>query len=91
MEETGHAARKFELLGSYYPSQGSSNQVFNVFLATGVHRVAEPSDTNEVIGLRWFSVEELQQMIDRNELREGMTLTGLLWLFSRGKTGEPNF
>ena len=88
MEETGHAARNIELLGSYYPSQGSSNQVFNVFLATGVHRVGELSDVNEVLGLRWFTVDELQLMIQRNELREGMTLTGLLWLFNRQRSNQ---
>ena len=88
MEETGHAAKKIEKLCTYFPSQGSSNQVFNVFLATGVYRVSEPTDTNEVIGVRWFSVDALQQMIETNELREGMTLTGLLWLFNRQRTAK---
>lgn len=82
-EETGHAARQFEHLGLYYPSCGSSNQVFNVYLARGVHKVGELTDINEVIDLRWFTIAEVDQMIQKNQITEGMTLTGLLWAFFR--------
>jgi ADP-ribose pyrophosphatase len=83
-EETGHAAKSMEFLGSYFPSCGSSNQVFNIFVARGVTKVSELSDTNEVIGTRWFTPGEVREMIQRNEIVEGMTLTALLWVFLRG-------
>src|ERR1700733_12247210 len=65
-EETGHAAKQFEHLGLYYPSCGSRNQVFIFYLARGVHKVGEVTDTNEVIGLKWFTVGEVSQMIKQN-------------------------
>jgi ADP-ribose pyrophosphatase len=80
-EETGHAAAEMRFIGAYFPSCGSSNQVFNVFVATGVTKVGSFTDVNEVIGLRWFTPDEIRAMIGRNEIREGMTLTGLLWYF----------
>jgi CDGSH-type Zn-finger protein len=55
MEETGHRAASFRYWGRYHPSNGSSNQVFHVFVARGVTRVGDIQDTNEVSGLRWFA------------------------------------
>jgi ADP-ribose pyrophosphatase len=82
-EESGHTAEKFEFLGAYYPSGGSSNQVFNIFLASGVKKVGELTDTNEVISLRWFTPIQVRDMIRQGEIVEGMTLTGLLWASAR--------
>jgi 8-oxo-dGDP phosphatase len=84
-EETGHVARSFDYLGQYYPSQGSSNQLFHIFIARGVRRVGEIEDTNEVMGLKWFTLQEIRQMITRNEIRNGATLTGLCWVIARGE------
>jgi 8-oxo-dGTP pyrophosphatase MutT (NUDIX family) len=85
MEETGHRAASFQNLGRYHPSNGSSNQVFHVFVARGITRVDEIQDTNEVIGLRWFTPPEVREMIARNEILDGLSLTGLCWAFARGE------
>jgi 8-oxo-dGTP pyrophosphatase MutT (NUDIX family) len=82
-EETGHRAREIMPLGSYHPSNGSSNQVFNLFIARGVEQSGEIEDTNEVMGAQWFSPEQVRQMIGRNEIGDGLSLTGLLWYFFR--------
>jgi ADP-ribose pyrophosphatase len=88
-EETGHTAETIEQVGSYFPSCGSSNQVFNVFIARGLKQAGHWTDTNEVAGIRWFSRDEIREMILKNEIQEGMTLTGLLWvMFREEKTGE---
>ncbi|MGA2229965.1 MAG: NUDIX hydrolase [Tepidisphaeraceae bacterium] len=88
-EETGHTAESIEPIGSYFPSAGSSNQVFNLFLARGLRRAGHWTDTNEVTGIRWFSRDEIREMILKNEMQEGMTLTGLLWvMFREGVAGE---
>jgi 8-oxo-dGTP pyrophosphatase MutT (NUDIX family) len=81
LEETGHVAQTMESYGSYFPSCGSSNQVFHVFVATGVYQVGPVLDTNEVIAIRWFTLAEIREMILRNEIIEGLALTGLLWYF----------
>jgi ADP-ribose pyrophosphatase len=80
-EETGYAARQMDFVGKFFPSCGSSNQVFNVFAARGLSRVSEKTDPNEAMEFRWFTREEIRGMIGRNEIVEGMTLTALLWVF----------
>ena len=81
-EETGYDAGKIEFVGKFFPSCGSSNQVFNVFVARDLKHVSHATDANETISLRWFTPAEIRGMIQRNEVVEGMTLTALLWVLS---------
>ncbi len=85
LEETGHRAETFQALGQYFPANGSSDLAFCVFVARGVRRVGEIEDTNEVLGLRWFTAREVRDLIARNEIRDGLSLTGLLWASAGGK------
>lgn len=85
MEETGHHAASYKELGHYHPSNGSSNQTFHVFVARGVARVDKIQDTDEVLGLRWFTPQEVREMIVRNEILDGLSLTGLCWASVRGE------
>lgn len=84
-EETGHRAGSLIHLGRYFPSNGSSNQTFHVFVGRGVERVGEIEDTNEVMGIRWFSPQEIRDLIQRNEMKNGLSLTALCWAFVRGE------
>ncbi|MFQ5406851.1 MAG: NUDIX hydrolase [Anaerolineales bacterium] len=87
-EETGYAAREWQRLGAYNPSAGSSNQVFHIFIARGVHQIGAVIDTNETLGLRWFDASDLRGRLVRNEIRDGFSLTGLLWAFAAGLDGN---
>ncbi len=78
-EETGHRAGEIVALGHYHPSNGSSNQVFHLFAARGVTRTGEIEDTNEVLGLRWFTLAQVRELLAHNEILDGLSLTGLLW------------
>ncbi len=42
-------------------------------------------DANEVMGLRWFTLQEVRAMIARNEILDGLSLTGLSWAFVLGE------
>ena len=83
LEESGHAARQIDYLGHYFPSHGVSTQQFHVCVAGGAHCVGEVLDTNEVIQTRWFEPDELWQMLHRNEIHDGLSLTAVLWYFAR--------
>ena len=78
-EETGHGAETMEKLGQYHPSNGISNQVFHVYVGRGVRRVGELTDTNEVMRTNWFTLGEVRAMLQRNEIRDGLSMTSLLW------------
>lgn len=80
-EETGHLARVIEPLGHYHPSNGSSNQEFILFVARDLERISGVQDTNEVDEARWFAEDEVRAMMARNEILDGMSVTGLLWYF----------
>ena len=84
MEETGHAAPRLRQLGRYFPSNGLSNQTFHVCVGEGVVHRGEIADTNEVCRIGWFSLGEIKEMVRSNAIRDGLSLTGLLWfLFDR--------
>lgn len=79
LEETGYTATDWTVLGKYHPSNGSSNQVFHSVLARGLAYQSEPLDQNETLGLRWFTPIEVRQLIARNQIFDGLSLTTLCW------------
>lgn len=82
-EETGYTVQRLEHLGRYHPANGSVNQTFYIYLGFGIRQVGEPTDTNEIMRVAWFTPDEIWAMIDANELRDGLSLTALLWYLAR--------
>lgn len=82
-EETGYRAARLEALGMYHPTNGSSNHTFYLYIGRGLRKMGEPTDLNEVQRVAWFSPQEVWEMIEANEIRNGLALTGLLWHFAR--------
>ena len=79
-EETGHTATAIEPLLDCYASYGCSDQQFKIFLATDVTEIVAPFDGNEVIETKWFSREELLELIDRNGVVDNLSLSPLLYV-----------
>ena len=84
VEETGFMAGSVQKLGRYYASIGSSNQVFHLFVGRGLLPMGTPIDTNEVMDLRWFTPDEVRQLIFRNAILDGLSLSALLWATQMG-------
>jgi len=79
-EEAGCTAAEVEPLYQYHPSIGISNQTFHLFVAGGIEGPAV-ADDNEIHAVRWFSRGEVEAMLARNEIVDGMSLVALLmWL-----------
>ncbi|ADL53156.1 NUDIX hydrolase [Clostridium cellulovorans] len=76
-EETGYKIEEPKFIYSYNPSNGISNQVFHIVKAKALSNV-HSFDKNEVKSVKWFSVEEIRGMLDRKEIVDGFSLTGLL-------------
>jgi hypothetical protein len=66
-------------VGSYAPSNGTSDQVFHVFTAAGATHVGEPTDIGESERIDWLPVDEVRRLIVDNQVTDGLTLTALLW------------
>ena len=79
-EETGYAAERVEPLYRYHPAVGSMSHTFNLFLARGLRQVGR-HDPAEIHAVRFFERADLDVMIDRGEIQDGMSLTALLmWM-----------
>ena len=80
LEETGYTSDNHKLIYSYYPMNGNANQVFHIVFCT-VGKLTQEFDRNEVSGTRWFTKNEIRQMIKDKAITDGFTLTALLlWL-----------
>jgi ADP-ribose pyrophosphatase len=82
LEETGYTSDDHRLMYSYYPMNGSANKLFHVVYCKAIEQT-QAFDENEVSETRWFSRDEVLQMIRDKVISDGFTLTALLlWLQS---------
>lgn len=80
LEETGWQTTDGRLLYTFHPTNGISRQRFHVVHCRALSQTAD-FDPEEVAETRWFSKEEIRQMIREGELMDGFTLAGLLiWM-----------
>ncbi len=79
LEETGWRPGTLSKLGAYAPSNGSSDQIFHLFVADGAEHVGEPSDIGESERIAWVPVDEVRRLIGSGELTDGLSITALLW------------
>jgi 8-oxo-dGTP pyrophosphatase MutT (NUDIX family) len=79
LEETGWRPGPLRRIGAYAPSNGCSDQVFNLFIAAGATHVGDPSDPAESERVEWVPVDEVRCLVERGEVYDGLSLTALLW------------
>lgn len=79
-EETGLVAGSIQPLMNCYASYGCSNQQFVIFLAEDLRGADDGNghDPNEVISWRWFSREEVLQMVLANAIVDNLSLSPIL-------------
>ena len=77
LEETGYALTSLSPLYTYHPSNGISDQVFHLFRGLAHKKTGLP-DPAEVSALRWCSRDEIREMIQKQEISCGLSLTALL-------------
>lgn len=77
MEETGYTLTVPELVYEYYPIYGISDKRFLIYRAKAMQREGVPNP-QEVSAVRWVSKVKLREMIAKQEIRCGLSLTGLL-------------
>ena len=82
LEETGYLFQDFELLSTIYPNPATSNNVTYCYLAHGGVKVQEQDlDEHEDIDIEFYSIEEVKQMLLKNEIPQALHVTGLLYAF----------
>ena len=79
-EETGFESTEHRLVYSYYPQQGSSNKQFLIVFCKAGAQIGQP-DPDEISEVRWFTRQEVEGLLERQEMNDGLGLTALLlWL-----------
>ena len=79
LEETGWAPGPLTRLHGYHPSNGLSDQRFELFAADGASYVGEPSDPGEASKVEWVPVASVRELVRSGEVQDGLSLAALLW------------
>ena len=78
-EETGYRARKWKLLLEYWASPGFLGESMQLFLAEDLTPGHASPEDDEDIELRLVKLSEVLKAIEKGEIHDGKTLTGILW------------
>lgn len=76
-EETGYCAAQWEELSCFYSSPGFCDERIYLFLATGLYPGTKNPDEDEFIEPASFPLAVAAQMMQRGELHDGKTITGI--------------
>ena len=81
-EETGYTAQRMTPFMRCYASYGCSNQQFEIFHAE--HLVSGGQcDAAEVLDTRWFTRQEVMDLVERNGIVDNLSLSPLLLFLLR--------
>ena len=85
-EETGYRGADFKPLTSLFTTPGFTNEVIHFFLATGLTGGQIQRDEDEFIEVVSFPFSEALALIRKGEIRDGKSVSGLLFVdrFLRG-------
>ena len=78
LEETGCTLRELQYLCFHNPSNGMSDLKMHIFAAR-VDTEDAILDTNEITAKQWFSPDEIRAMLQRNDIRCGVSMVALLY------------
>ena len=78
-EEVGGTATELRFVGRFYTSNGISNEVAYVYLATCVELGEAQPEATELMEVRLVPIEEALRMAREGEVTDGPSALALLW------------
>jgi len=82
-EEAGMQAAEICFVGEFNPYNGVTNEYCRVYVARGLRKTQARPDETEEFEIVVRTPQEIDQMIERNEIWDGMTLAA--WMLVRNK------
>ena len=73
-EETGLTAESLESYGFMYPSCGYTNEIIYLYKANNITKTQMHLDDDENIDVHYFSLDEIVEMIMKNEINDAKTI-----------------
>lgn len=77
-EETGLKAKNFISLGGLMPSPGYAAEMLYIYLATDLYEGTVHLDEGEFLTVQKYHIDELVEMVMKNELQDAKTVVGIL-------------
>jgi ADP-ribose pyrophosphatase len=87
-EETGYDAANLLPLFSYYPAIGYSNEVIRIFACSGLERISEAQDIDEISKVEVVELEKIHDLITQGVIQDGKTVIGISLFRARQERGE---
>jgi 8-oxo-dGTP pyrophosphatase MutT (NUDIX family) len=84
LEETGWRPHAVRPLVMYHPSNGISDQRFDIFAANGARHVGQPTDPSEAERIEWVPLDDVRKIIAAGQMRDGLSLTSILYTLAIG-------
>ncbi len=85
LEETGCEVKKLIPINSFFPSPGSSESFFHLFLGEvksfDGKRIMGLKNENEDILVRSYKISEIKEKLEKGKFINGLTLVALQWFF----------
>ena len=80
LEETGFKAARWKRLFTYFASPGFLSEIMTTYLATNLTPGPADPESDELIKTRFFPLPSLLAMVEAGRMRDGKTLSAVLWL-----------
>ncbi|MBP8294016.1 MAG: NUDIX hydrolase [Caldilineaceae bacterium] len=77
-EEVGYTAQRLEHVSTYYTSKSICYEIAHLYLGYGLQRAILPPDETEFFEVATFSFDDVMAMVERSEIRDGMTVIAVL-------------
>lgn len=87
-EETGYRAQNIMEVFRYYPAIGYSDEVIRIFAASGLCRISEHEDKDEISRVEVVEIGQVHDMILKGEIQDGKTVIGISLFLARMEKGE---
>ena len=77
LEETGYDTETLELICTYAPAIGYSNEMIHLFTGRNLKKVNEKIDEREIDSIERMTVHKLREMIKGGHILDGKTIIAL--------------
>lgn len=84
-EETGYTAGSVKHLVSYYPTCGYSNELLHIYICRDLAAGETHWDPTECMDIIEYDVDELMDLVMKNEIMDSKTIIGLLFARQLGE------
>ena len=80
VEETGYVPGRLQRILQFYVSPGHCSEQVYLYLATDLSRAVQDLEADEVIHVVKVDVATILHMIERNEIEDAKSISGILYL-----------